>query len=62
MPALIFFTSREAPLRIRQDAEDAVSLFEATPDRPVPLTRENGESVFVNWRNVEYLAEVGEAG
>lgn len=57
MPALIYLTSRNAPLRVRQDAEDVVSLFEATPDRPVPLTAEAGESVFVNWRNVEYLAE-----
>lgn len=57
MPAVVYLNAREAPLRITQDAEDAVSLFEATPDRPVPLTGEDGGVLFINWRNVDYVAD-----
>ena len=57
MPALIYFHSRDKALRVQQEAEDAVSLFEASPERPVRLTSEGGGAVFVNWRNVEYLED-----
>lgn len=57
MPALIYFHARDNTLRVQQDAEDAVSLFEASPERPVRLTTEGGAAVFVNWRNVEYVED-----
>ncbi len=55
IPTLVYFTARERSLWVREDANEVVSRFENTPDKPVRLTSETGAPVFLSWRTVAYL-------